>query len=108
MFTPLAALLEECRVADRGKSRAIFQTVTGVAWHRSTASLAFNRLRDQAGLRRDLVVHSIRHTAASWLAISGAPLRTIQEIAGHGSITSTMRYAHLSPEHLKGHLAVLG
>ena len=42
--------------------------------------------------------HCNRHTFCSWLAMAGVQLRTIKELAGHKSLSMTMRYAHLSPE----------
>jgi len=33
--------------------------------------------------------------------MSGADIRTVQELMGHSTITMTMRYAHLSPAHLR-------
>ena len=44
--------------------------------------------------------HDLRHTFASYLAMSGNNLRTVQDLLGHKSITMTLRYAHLSEEHL--------
>jgi integrase len=43
--------------------------------------------------------HTNRHTFASWLVMAGVDLRTVQELLGHKSITTTMRYAHLAPTH---------
>jgi len=54
-----------------------------------------------AGVRKELTPHSIRHTFGSWLAIQGTPLRTIQELLGHADVRMTIRYAHLSPAHLR-------
>ena len=31
--------------------------------------------------------------------MAGVDIRTVQELAGHKTITMTMRYAHLGPEH---------
>ena len=45
------------------------------------------------------VWHSNRHTFCSWLAMSGATLKEIQELAGHKTIQMSARYAHLNPEH---------
>jgi len=45
------------------------------------------------------VWHSNRHTFCSWLAMSGATLKEIQELAGHKTIQMSVRYAHLNPAH---------
>jgi integrase len=45
------------------------------------------------------VWHSNRHTFCSWLAMAGASIKEIQELAGHKTITMSARYSHLSPEH---------
>lgn len=47
----------------------------------------------------DYTWHSNRHTFCSWLAMSGASIKDIQELAGHKTITISARYAHLSPDH---------
>lgn len=61
---------------------------------------AFGVAKKLARIRPELTPHSIRHTFASWLAIAGTPLRTIQELLGHADIRMTIKYAHLSPAHL--------
>jgi integrase len=43
--------------------------------------------------------HDLRHTFCSRLVMKGVDIRTVMELAGHKSISVTMRYAHLSPEH---------
>ena len=45
------------------------------------------------------VWHSNRHTFCSWLAMAGATIKEIQELAGHKTITMSARNAHLSPDH---------
>ena len=45
--------------------------------------------------------HDLRHSAASYLAMNGVPIRTIAEILGHKSLQMVQRYTHLSPDHLK-------
>jgi integrase len=52
--------------------------------------------------------HSLRHTFASHLVMRGASLRAVQELLGHRDIATTMRYAHLSPDHLRSTIGLLG
>lgn len=44
--------------------------------------------------------HVLRHTFASHFMMNGGDVLTLQKILGHQTITMTMRYAHLSPDHL--------
>ena len=46
--------------------------------------------------------HDLRHTFASHLVMAGVDIRTVQTLLGHKDISTTMRYAHLAPDHLKG------
>lgn len=46
------------------------------------------------------LTHVLRHTFASHFVMSGGDILTLQRILGHSSIAMTMRYAHLSPNHL--------
>lgn len=45
--------------------------------------------------------HVLRHTFASHFMINGGNILSLQKILGHQSLIMTMRYAHLSPEHLE-------
>lgn len=45
--------------------------------------------------------HVLRHTFASRFVMNGGNILTLQRILGHTSLTMTMRYAHLAPEHLQ-------
>lgn len=51
--------------------------------------------------------HDLRHTFISRLVMKGADLRTVQDLAGHKSITMTARYSHLAPQHLAGAVELL-
>jgi integrase len=44
--------------------------------------------------------HVMRHTFASHFMINGGNILALQKILGHSSLAMTMRYAHLSPDHL--------
>jgi integrase len=57
------------------------------------------RIRDRAGLK-DMRLHDLRHSFASFLVNSGVPLYTVQGLLGHTQIRTTQRYAHLADETL--------
>ena len=59
---------------------------------------AWQLIRAKADLK-DFRFHDLRHTAASYLAMSGAGLREIGDILGHKSISMTKRYSHLTEDH---------
>ncbi|WEN15578.1 site-specific tyrosine recombinase XerC [Rhodanobacter sp. AS-Z3] len=62
------------------------------------------RVRDyfrQAGIEKRGACHLFRHTMATAMLDNGADIRHIQEILGHGQITSTQRYTHVSIARLK-------
>ncbi|WP_220813115.1 phage integrase [Pseudomonas paralcaligenes] len=50
------------------------------------------------------MTHILRHTFASHYMMAGGDILSLQRILGHSSITMTMRYAHLSPDHLESAL----
>jgi site-specific recombinase XerD len=49
----------------------------------------------------DVTFYTLRHTFASWATMRGVSLKELQELLGHSSLTMTMRYAHLAPDHLR-------
>ncbi len=78
----------------KSPSRVFFRTVDEL------------KLNKNAVHKRDKVLfHSLRHTFASWLAISGESLYNIKELLGHSTLALTERYSHLSPAALQGSVA---
>ena len=63
--------------------------------------LWFEKAVKKAGLVPAFRYHDLRHTYCSRLVAAGVPLLEVQQLAGHRSFQTTLRYAHLSPGHLK-------
>jgi integrase len=59
----------------------------------------FERVVKLAGLASKFRYHDLRHTFCSRLAAAKVPLLQIQQLAGHSDFKTTLRYAHLSPDH---------
>lgn len=63
---------------------------------------AFRDAVERAGitLQKRQLTHVLRHTFASHFMIEGGNILVLQRSLGHASLTMTMRYAHLAPDHL--------
>ena len=69
---------------------------------------AFMRAVARAGLGPDVTPHTLRHSAAVWMAEAGTPMAEIAQYLGHSSPDITYRvYARFSPSYLRGAAAAL-
>jgi integrase len=64
------------------------------------------RVCDAAGVER-CRWHKLRHSYVSALVSKGVPLPQVQKLAGHARIEMTMRYTHVSADHLRDAVSVL-
>ncbi|HKQ78050.1 MAG TPA: site-specific integrase, partial [Blastocatellia bacterium] len=77
---------EEAKPADK-----IFEE-----WSEDDVKYAFEKARSAIG-REDFRFHDLRHTAASWMRMSGADIHTVAQLLGHKDLRMAARYQHLSP-----------
>lgn len=100
----LQAYLHNARtiLAQRSKKQlpTIFLNKRGNALSRQSAWGIINDAGKRAGFTQTLHPHILRHSFATHLIAGGADVRTVQELLGHASVTTTQIYTHLSPDAL--------
>lgn len=78
----------------------IFLNKRGNALSRQSAWSVVTEAGERAKLGRPLHPHTLRHSLATHLIAGGADVRTVQELLGHASVTTTQIYTHISPDAL--------
>lgn len=96
-----AAIFRECLTFGRSLDELVFTSQRNVDQQkRVSIREAFENAVERAGIK-NFRFHDLRHTAASYMAMSGATQGELMAILGHRSTAMTRRYAHYSQNHLK-------
>lgn len=107
-FVPLLPLVYDriqdyLNISPFGKEGAlpIFVGLQGKRLNVSVAEKEVRQLRRSMGLPESVTPHALRHSFATHLLEAKGDLRTIQELLGHSSLSTTQKYTKVNRQHLQ-------
>lgn len=84
-----------------GKSHALFLNKRGGGLSRQSAWTVIKQAAERAGIPKEVSPHTLRHSFATHLLEGGADVRSVQELLGHASVTTTQIYTHITADSLR-------
>jgi len=96
-----AYLVRARPVLGKGKTTALFLNTRGGALSRQSAWSIIKTAAQRSQLDKSISPHKLRHSFATHLLEGGADVRTVQELLGHSSVTTTQIYTHVTADSLR-------
>jgi integrase/recombinase XerC len=101
-ISALRQYLEKARPAlNKGNRKILFISRQGTPLTGRSVQRIISYYSKRAGIGRKVTPHTLRHTFATHLLSGGADLRSVQELLGHRSLSTTQIYTHITKERLK-------
>ncbi len=88
-----------------GSEKIVFLNRRGAQMTRQMVFIFLKQAVIDAGVKKHISPHSLRHSFATSLVENGADLRAVQEMLGHESVVTTQIYTHISRETLRNTIA---
>lgn len=87
-------------LSDYSPRKYLFEGQNGGKYSSESVYSVFRQALKKSGIKKDVGVHSLRHSYATHLHESGLDIRYIQELLGHKSTKTTEIYTHVSRRNL--------
>ena len=97
----IAAVQQYLKLRQRGARGPLFVNRFGGRLTSRSVQRMLKKYLIAAGLDPSLTPHKLRHSFATHMLDAGADLRSVQELLGHASLSTTQIYTHITPERLK-------
>lgn len=90
----------QAKAKKKQEMRALFLNKRGARLSRQSVWEIVQSAAQRAHITKEVHPHTLRHSCATHLIQGGADVRTVQELLGHASVTTTQLYTHISPQTL--------
>jgi integrase/recombinase XerC len=100
-FRALRAMLKAEPQSGRKDGRPVFLSARGTGMTPRSVERMIKKYLPASGLGSGISPHTLRHSFATHMLDNGADLRSVQELLGHASLSTTQIYTHVTVDRLK-------